>query len=326
MTRDDLLTRALPAALLLLLLSPPVLGAEAVSDRVVARVGPEAITAREVEEMVRQAELSRENVPNPSQPALDRGRALGLLVERALVGLYAKEKGLAVTPAEVEKALEDVIPRVNGVPMAKEDFLLGVESTGFTAAEFRAQLAANLLAYKALRAALADRVTVTDTELENRWREEYPGASRLTLSHLFLALPEGASPAEEAARMAEARELGEKIRSGALPFAEAVRARSEDPSSASSGGSLGTFGPGELDPALEKAAAALKAGEVSAPVRGPDGIHLLRLDAREEQPPPPLASVREELGERIRSEKGRKAQEEWLKELRERYLVEVFGE
>ncbi len=55
-----------------------------------------------------------------------------------------------------------------------------------------------------------------------------------------------------------------------------------DDGSAAGGGYLGTFGPGEMTYAFENAAYALEPGEVSQPVATPFGVHLIRLDSRED--------------------------------------------
>ncbi|KAI9139464.1 hypothetical protein BKA69DRAFT_1085567 [Paraphysoderma sedebokerense] len=48
-----------------------------------------------------------------------------------------------------------------------------------------------------------------------------------------------------------------------------------DCSSAKNGGDLGFFGPGQMQPAFEKATYALKVGELSEPVFSDSGVHLI---------------------------------------------------
>ena len=74
--------------------------------------------------------------------------------------------------------------------------------------------------------------------------------------------------------------LRERILSGES-FEELAMEYSDD-GSARNGGYLGTFGPGDMTYAFEDAAFALETGEISEPVVTPFGIHLIRLDNRNE--------------------------------------------
>lgn len=55
-----------------------------------------------------------------------------------------------------------------------------------------------------------------------------------------------------------------------------------DDGSAAAGGYLGAFGPGEMTYAFEEAAFSMEPGEVSQPVATPFGVHLIRLEGRNE--------------------------------------------
>jgi foldase protein PrsA len=62
-------------------------------------------------------------------------------------------------------------------------------------------------------------------------------------------------------------------------FAELARKFSEDEASAKAGGDLGCFARGVMVDELEKAAFALKVGEVSDVVRTPFGFHIIQRTA-----------------------------------------------
>ena len=63
-------------------------------------------------------------------------------------------------------------------------------------------------------------------------------------------------------------------------FEDVASRESQDQFTSTSGGSMGTRGKGSLDPAIEKAAFALRVGEVSQPILASDGYHLIKVDEK----------------------------------------------
>lgn len=63
-------------------------------------------------------------------------------------------------------------------------------------------------------------------------------------------------------------------------FAELAKEKSDDKGSAQQGGALGQFGKGMMIPDFEQAAYALKAGEMSAPVKSTVGWHIILMKER----------------------------------------------
>jgi len=89
-----------------------------------------------------------------------------------------------------------------------------------------------------------------------------------------------ASPQAEQDLVAQLAALKERIQHGES-FEAMAKTYSQDPGSASLGGDLGFWRLGELVPAYEAAARALKPGQISDPVTTPFGVHLIQLIARE---------------------------------------------
>lgn len=119
----------------------------------------------------------------------------------------------------------------------------------------------------------------TEEELRQLYEEEQPGA-QITARHILLQVPPDATPEQRDS----VREQIEAIRDSALAgedFAELATAHSQDPGSAESGGSLGTFGRDRMVPAFEEAAFALEEGEISDVVETPFGYHIILVEERE---------------------------------------------
>ena len=115
-----------------------------------------------------------------------------------------------------------------------------------------------------------DNVSVSEEQIRDRM-ERVTNTDQARVSHILVSVR---SPDDEPAARAKAQGLLQQLRSGG-DFAELARAHSEDPVSAAAGGDLGFFGRGKMMPEFEKAAFALKPGELSDLVVTPFGYHII---------------------------------------------------
>ncbi|PVV05637.1 MAG: hypothetical protein B6D77_18735 [gamma proteobacterium symbiont of Ctena orbiculata] len=95
-------------------------------------------------------------------------------------------------------------------------------------------------------------------------------------SHILILVAADAEQNAVDEAQAKIDALAERLSNGES-FAELAKQNSQDPGSAATGGDLGLFGKGVMDPAFEAAVFALEEGEVSEPVRSSFGFHLIKL-------------------------------------------------
>jgi parvulin-like peptidyl-prolyl isomerase len=98
----------------------------------------------------------------------------------------------------------------------------------------------------------------------------------------FVAWEKKPSAADEESIRIEAEAVAAELREGA-DFSKTAQERSDDSGTASKGGDLGWFGQGQMVKPFEKAAFALKTGQISDPVRTPYGWHIIKLVARKKE-------------------------------------------
>ncbi len=95
---------------------------------------------------------------------------------------------------------------------------------------------------------------------------------------------EGKKPLTEAEAKAKAEDLVKQLRSGA-DFAALAKQNSDDKNSAEKGGEFGMVRRADrLNDGLKNAVFALKPGEISDPVRQPNGFYIIRVDERSFRP------------------------------------------
>lgn len=170
-----------------------------------------------------------------------------------------------------------------------------------------------IITQRMLDKTLADKVRVTDADLKRYFEEhkdEFTGEDQLTLAHIQFDSLKAAQDA--AARLARGED-----------FAALAQRLSTDKMSKDKGGLLGTVARSKAPPEFIAALAAMKKGEVSAPIKTPHGYHLVKL--LEVQPGQLVAfdGVREPLRRFLAQEKQHQALEAYIAALKKDYKVEM---
>jgi len=116
-------------------------------------------------------------------------------------------------------------------------------------------------------------------ELRARYEERsgvYNVPEKVHARHVLFAVPSDADEAKTEAVHKEAEAALAALRAGG-DFDALARERSDDPGSKASGGDLGFFPRGQMVPAFEQAAFALKPGQLSGVVTTQFGYHVIKM-------------------------------------------------
>jgi len=176
-----------------------------------------------------------------------------------------------------------------------------------------------------------DTVKVREREIRRYYEknlETYTTPPKVKARHILFKLDAKADEEQLQKRREELQKLLEEIKEGG-DFEELAKRVSED-ATAEKGGDLGWFKPGEMVPAFEDAAFRLAIGEVSDIVQSPFGLHLIRVDERQDKVEKDLEEVREEITAVLTDKRAEKKLEEELTrieaEIPDKELSEVAGE
>jgi peptidyl-prolyl cis-trans isomerase D len=152
--------------------------------------------------------------------------------------------------------------------------------------------------------AIKTSIEVTERQLLDRYaqsKDAFSSAELRSASHILLTLDADAS--EQA--IDEVRQQLVEIRDQVVNgdnFAELAKQYSQDPGSASSGGSLGEIGPGMMVQPFETALFELEVGALSEPVKTSFGWHLIRLESVSGGKTKSFDEVKADLADEIRTE------------------------
>jgi peptidyl-prolyl cis-trans isomerase C len=253
-----------------------------------ATVNGEVITLDQVDAVLRRRPLASGPITTGQVRQL-RLAVVDGLTDDLLLKQYLRQHGPKVDPAEVEahvKSLAAALAKLNKTPA---DYL---RELGLTEQHAR-DTWQTLLAWTKY----VDRFA-TDAELRKyhaAHRDVFDGVT-VRARHIVLRVGPTAPPGERTAARDKLAAVRTDILTGAVTFAEAARKYSVDPSAASGGemGELTRVDP-MLDEAVLAAAFALKPGELSRPVDGEFGVHLIQTTARSAGTPTPFEKVSEQV-------------------------------
>lgn len=264
-----------------------------VIDRIVAVINDTVITLSELNAATAVAldMPGGETKPDEKKIIEIKGRILDSLIEQKLVKQASDKAGIEVSEREIDNAIDDVKKQNN---MTQETLLVALAQSGLTYREYKEQLREQIRQAKFITKEFRSKINVEDaeiTEYYNRNIDEFYGPHGYRLNMIFL------KPGGERAQQQRLKEIldgfnkGEKFETLARRFSEGANAEY--------GGDMGLVKSGELDPAIENAAAGLGPGDISGPIKTANGTYIIQLKERAEGAPRPLSEVREDIRDRL---------------------------
>ncbi len=268
-------------ALVLLLAAGPAWPAPAAPvsllDRVLVIVNDDVVTESELSRRIAETkkQLRLEKIVPPPDDVLRRQLLDHLVFERIQLQL-ATQTGIRVSESDVDRAIEN-IAREN--KMSVEDFRKFLQREGLDAATHRASVRSQIIIRQLQEREILNRVSVTDAEVDG-FLENQENRARVNqdynLSHIFIGVPESASPEAIAQAKERAEDVLRKLRQGG-DFEQAAIANSQG-AEALNGGHLGWKSAGQLPELFLTALKNMSVGGLSETLRSPNGFHILRLN------------------------------------------------
>ena len=245
-------------------------------DSIVAVVNSDVIVASELEHQIALVipEIQGRGTALPPRPDLEH-QVLERMILARLQLQRAEDLGIQIDDAMLTETITSIAAR-NG--MTLEELQATLETGGVRFEDFAEDTRLQLVTTRLQSQEVVTNITVTDQEIDRFLERD---ASRLIertdvrLSHILIAVPEGAST--EAIKKAEAKveDLARRLRGGA-DFAQ-LAVRFSDGRRALEGGDLGWFPMGQVPSLAQESAISLAKGEISEPLRSPSGFHIIKL-------------------------------------------------
>jgi peptidyl-prolyl cis-trans isomerase C len=288
---------------------------------VIAKVNDDVIKRTEFELMVQNVER-RAGRPVPADQRDQVYR--GVLDEMIAMRLLQQEVGRRrLTATDVE--MSDAMKQLQSQFPTEAAFKQALDSQHMTLDQLRTEARQQILVSKVLQQEVAAKISVTPTDISNFYEknpERFQQPETVHASHVLIAVPETADARAKAAARAKAENVLKQARGGA-DFATLARTYSDDASKAR-GGDLGFFPKGQMVPAFEAAAFALRPNQVSGIVQTPFGFHVIKV--LEKRPPQtvPFAEAAPRIEQYLKQEQQQAKSREFVDQLRAKGHVQIF--
>jgi peptidyl-prolyl cis-trans isomerase SurA len=267
-------TLAAALAATLTLSAPALQAAAEVIDRILVVVNSGVVLQSELELAMNQArsQISARGLQVPPDSVL-RSQVLDRLILVKLQTQRAAEAGIRVDDRELNDVITGIAQQ-NGMTLAQ--FADQLRKDGEDFLNVREQIRDEVLIQRIRAREIESRVSVSDQDIDLFLASTAQGEEpEYRLSHILVAVPDGANDAERAKARARAEALLARLKAGE-DFAQMAIAQS-DGQQALAGGDLDWRKASDLPPLFAQTAARLKQNEVSGLLEAASGFHIVKL-------------------------------------------------
>jgi len=242
-------------------------------DQVIAVVDEDVILRSELDRAVNNilAQYAGRAAQLPPRAVLEK-QVLERLIFIRLQVQRAEATGIRVSDTELDQAVLRLAQENNATV---DQLRASLQRDGFSYEEFRKTMREEMQVQRLRQRFVQSRVQVTETEVDILLASGGLKRGEVRLSHILVGVPDGAS----AEQIRAAREKAERVRreiDDGLDF-ESAAIRYSDGQQALEGGDLGWRRYDEVPNVFVDLVAGLRPGEVTQPMRGPSGFHILKM-------------------------------------------------
>jgi len=250
-------------------------------------------------------------------------------IDEMVIVQRGKELGYTLSDQQF-KSVVDNIRKENKIE-TDEQFQAALKSENLSMADLRRNLERSMIYQRVQQNEVLSKIGVTDEEARKYYEShmnEFTTPPTVTLREILVSVPGDPKvlnvAADEGAK-ARADEIRKRTTTGGESFEKLAAEISDAPSKANAG-LIGPLSVNDLSPDLRKLVESMKAGDVSEPVRTARGYQLLKLEAITPTNTLTLEKAREQISERVFTDKRKAEFQKYLQKLRSQAIIEWKNE
>jgi peptidyl-prolyl cis-trans isomerase SurA len=245
-------------------------------------------------------------------------------VDEMLIVQRGRELGYKLSDEQF-KSVVDNIRKENKIE-TDEQFQAALKAENMTMADLRRNLERSMIVQRVQQNEVMSKIGVTDDEAKAYYdshMSEFTTPPTVTLREILVSTPtdaKGINVGADEAALQKIQDIRKRVTSGEN-FEKVATEVSDSPSKAN-GGLIGPLSVNDIAPELRKMIEKMKPGEVSEPVRIARGYQLLKLEGITTTQVMPLEQAREQISERVFTDKRKVEFQKYLDKLRAQAIIE----
>ncbi len=243
-------------------------------DSIVALVDDDIILKSELDLAIKGIvdRIRQQGGDLPPQNLLEK-QVLERLIVRRLQLQRAFQTGIRISDNDIDQAMLRLSQQNNLSLMQMRQV---IESEGESFVEFRQNIGEEMMTERLRQRVVNSMDPITDTEIEILLASDRFNSGEYNISHILIALPEGATPQVIAAQESKANNIHQQLEEG-LDFASAAISYSGS-QEALEGGLVGWRDLNSVPVAFSESIKNMRAGQFTVPIRSPSGFHIVKVN------------------------------------------------
>jgi len=246
-------------------------------------------------------------------------------VDEMLIVQRGKELGYKLSDEQFKSVLDNI--RRENKMETEEQFQAALKAENMTMADLRRNLERQMIGQRVQQNEVMAKIAVTDDEARKYYdshQKEFTTPPTVTLREILITIPgdaKGVNVAADEAARAKAEEIRKRVTTGGESFEKLAAELSDSPSKANAG-LIGPLSVNDISPDLRKLIEAMKPGDVADLVRAPRGYQILKLETITATQTMPLDQAREQISERVFTDKRKAEFLKYIQKLRTQAIIE----
>jgi len=324
-----------PALFGLLIVAATVVARGEIIEQILVKVNGEIFTKSDLEQRQvaalrqkgQQIDLKSDPTNEQLRKALDEitPQIMVDAVDEMVIVQRGKELGYKLSDEQFKNVVENI--RKENKIETDEQFQAALKSENMTMADLRRNLERQMIFQRVQQNEVIGKIGVTEDEARTYYdahKNEFTTPQSVTLREIVVAVPteaKGLNVAADEAAKTKIDALRTRITAGGEDFQKLATEVSDAPSKANAG-LIGPISLNDIAPDLRKLIEAMKVGDVSEVIRNPRGYQILKLEAMTQAETMPFEQARDQISERVFTDKRKGEFQKYLEKLRAQAIIE----